>query len=82
MNVLQNGITIGFFININIYDGIQGDFDDRVLTDQLYMRGYGHTMDSCRLGILYLFAIGILSIRSAAKKDGNHKKLLDRKTGE
>ena len=51
MNVLPNGIAVGFFININIYDGIQGDFDDKVLTDQLYIHEYGYYRQSLDYGL-------------------------------
>lgn len=67
MNVLQNDIAIGFFININIYDGIQGDFDDKVLTDQLYMHENGYYRQSLNYGFGYLFSVGIPSVFSAKK---------------
>jgi hypothetical protein len=36
------------------------------------MHEYGHTIDSRIFGPAYLFAIGIPSIISAKKQDGNH----------
>ena len=63
----QMGVTIGSFININIHDGIQGNFDDRVLTDQLYKHEYGHYRQSLDYGFGYLFSVGIPSLFSAKK---------------
>lgn len=63
----RNGITIGSFININIRDGIQGNFDDKVLTDQLYMHEYGHYRQSLDYGFGYLFSVGIPSVFSAKR---------------
>ena len=65
MNVLPNGIAVGFFININIYDGIQGDFDDKALTDQLYIHEYGYYRQSLDYGFGYLFSVGTPSVFSA-----------------
>jgi RHS repeat-associated protein len=67
----RNGMSIGNYININIRDEITGNFDERVLSDPLYMHEYGHTVDSRIFGLSYLFAIGIPSIISAAG-DGEH----------
>jgi len=67
----QQGVSIGNYINIDIYDKIKGKFDDRVISDPLFMHEYGHTLDSRLFGISYLFAIGIPSLISAAG-DGNH----------
>ena len=68
----ENGVSIGNYININIRDDITGDFDDYVLTHPMYMHEYGHTIDSRAWGPLYLFSIGIPSIISAGKHDGEH----------
>ena len=65
------GVSIGNYINVNIKDKIKGKFDDRVISDPLFMHEYGHTLDSRLFGISYLFAIGIPSLISAAG-DGNH----------
>ena len=65
------GVSIGNYINVNIDDKIKGKFDDRVISDPLFMHEYGHTLDSRLFGISYLFAIGIPSLISAAG-DGNH----------
>ena len=67
----QQGVSIGNYINIDIYDKIKGKFDDRVISDPLFMHEYGHTLDSRLFGISYLFVIGIPSLISAAG-DGNH----------
>jgi RHS repeat-associated protein len=69
----RNGISIGNYININIRDEITGNFQDRVLSDPLFMHEYGHTIDSRAFGLSYLFAIGIPSIISAAG-GGDHSK--------
>jgi hypothetical protein len=61
----RNGVSLGNFININIDDEITGSFQDRVLSDPLFMHEYGHTFDSRNFGLSYLFAIGIPSLISA-----------------
>lgn len=63
----RNGVSIGNHININIKDEITGSFDERVLSDPLYMHEYGHYLDSQTFGWSYLFAIGIPSLYSASK---------------
>jgi RHS repeat-associated protein len=63
----NDGISLGNYININIRDEITGSFDERVLSDPLFMHEYGHTIDSRLFGFSYLFAIGIPSIFSANK---------------
>ncbi|MBF4472946.1 hypothetical protein IRZ80_16255 [Flavobacterium sp. HJJ] len=71
-----NGITFGSYININIKDRIKGNFEDRVLSDPLFMHEYGHTIDSQYFGPLYLFAIaipsGISAWQSVNRKDNAH----------
>ena len=62
----RQGVSIGNYINIDIFDEIKGKFDDRVISDPLFMHEYGHTLDSRLFGISYLFVIGIPSIISAA----------------
>jgi hypothetical protein len=69
----RNGVSIGNYVNINIRDEITGYFDERVLSDPLFMHEYGHTIDSRAFGLSYLFAIGIPSIISAAG-DGDHSR--------
>ena len=61
----QNGVTLGNYININIWDEITGGFDDWVLSNPLYMHEYGHTIDSREYGPSYLFTIGWSSLNSA-----------------
>ena len=68
----NDGVSFGSFINVNIVDGITGSFRDRVLSDPLYMHEYGHTFDS-RFNPFYLLNIGLPSLNSASKKDGQHK---------
>ena len=60
------GVSIGHNINIDITDEIQGNFQDRVISDPLFMHEYGHTFDSQIFGLSYLFVIGMPSIFSAA----------------
>lgn len=59
------GVSIGHNINISITDNIQGKFEDRVISDPLFMHEYGHTFDSQIFGLSYLFAIGAPSLFSA-----------------
>jgi hypothetical protein len=61
----RDGVSIGNFININIDDEITGSFDERVLSDPLFMHEYGHTRDSRLWGTLYLPVIGIPSASGA-----------------
>jgi hypothetical protein len=64
----ENGVTFGSYIDINIYDRINTDFEDYVTTvNPMYMHEYGHTIDSRYFGISYLFAIGIPSLVSVSK---------------
>jgi hypothetical protein len=65
----RDGVSLGNFININIDDEITGSFDERVISDPLFMHEYGHTIDSRLFGLSYLFAIGIPSAISAGKSD-------------
>jgi len=62
---IQNGVTLGNYINVNIWDEITGGFEDRVLSDPLFMHEYGHTIDSRGYGPSYLFTIGWSSMNSA-----------------
>ena len=64
-SIKWNGVTLGNYININIKDKISGGFEDRVLSDPLYMHEYGHTIDSRGYGPSYLFTIGWSSLNSA-----------------
>lgn len=75
----QNGVSLGGFININIRGEIPSNvsFEQFVLTTPLYMHEYGHTFQSERYGISYLFAIGLPSIFSA-KSDDHHTKSYER----
>ena len=61
----REGVTIGHYININDKNPIQGNFRDHVLSDQLYMHEYGHTIQSQIYGPLYLFPVGLFSLISA-----------------
>lgn len=63
----RDGVSLGNYININIDDEIQGNFEDRVTSDPLFMHEYGHTFDSQIFGPAYLFAVGIPSAISASK---------------
>ncbi|MBZ0242460.1 MAG: hypothetical protein K8F24_04530, partial [Bacteroidales bacterium] len=62
----RSGMSLGNFINISIGDEIEGNFDERVITDPLFMHEYGHTFDSQIFGLSYLFTIGTPSLISAA----------------
>ena len=55
-------------MNIDLRNSrIDRDFNDYVKYDPMYMHEYGHTIDSSKWGLLYLFAIGIPSAISASK---------------
>ncbi|MGN7785982.1 FG-GAP-like repeat-containing protein [Niabella sp. 22666] len=60
------GVTLGNFIQIDENNPIQGDFQDWVLTQPLYMHEFGHVLDGERAGGFMNFA-GILSLISPAK---------------
>ena len=60
-------VSLGNYININIDNEITGGFQDRVLSDPLFMHEYGHRRDSKIFGPTYLFAVGIPSAISASK---------------
>jgi len=60
------GVTLGSYININIKDEIEGSFEDRVISDPLFMHEYGHIIDSQIFGVSYLFAVSVPSIISAS----------------
>lgn len=57
----RQGISLGNFLNIAIWDEITEPFQNRVLRDPLFMHEYGHIKDSRILGFGYLFGIGIPS---------------------
>lgn len=69
----QNGVSLGNFININNREEIPTNisFEQYILTAPLYMHEYGHTFQSERYGIGYLFGIGVSSLLSAGSD--NHK---------
>ena len=57
----RQGITWGNYINIDLNASIGMDFKKYVLSDQMFMHEYGHSIDSQTWGFLYLLAIGIPS---------------------
>jgi hypothetical protein len=58
----HNCITFGSYINMNIKDVINTDFETYVTTrDPMFMHEYGHTLDSKGWGPLYILAIGLPS---------------------
>ena len=63
----NNGITLGNYININIDDAINSDFETYLKTSHsgLFMPEYGLTIQGRRYGLAYLFYIGIPSLISA-----------------
>jgi hypothetical protein len=65
-NETGDGVTLGSLINIRNYDEIEGDFAEYVISHPLYMHEFGHTIDSRRFGPIYLFAVGLPSLISAA----------------
>ena len=64
----EYGVTLGNYINISLRpeSTIRGSFDDRMIDDPLFMHEYGHTFDSQKFGMSYLFAIGLPSLVSCA----------------
>ncbi|MFQ3576990.1 MAG: RHS repeat-associated core domain-containing protein [Cytophagales bacterium] len=62
----RSGVSIGNYINMNIWDEVGDNFEERVTSDPLYMHEYGHTFDSQIFGPTYLYVIGIPSLTSAA----------------
>ena len=64
----RQGVTLGDYVNIDLKNsGIDRNFKDYIKYDPMYMHEYGHTIDSSKWGLLYLFAIGIPSAISASK---------------
>lgn len=59
------GVSLGNYLNVWIRDEIGADFQNRVLTDPLFMHEYGHIRDSRIFGFGYLFGIGIPSAAGA-----------------
>ena len=74
------GVTIGNYINIDINDKIDSDFNTYLRTahDGLYMHEYGHTFQSTNYGFLYLPYIGSQSLISAAMHDDHKNKWYER----
>ena len=65
----EGGISLGNFINVSIYDKINGDFEEYALNNPLYLHEYGHYIDSQAFGLSYLFALGVPSAISANKAE-------------
>jgi hypothetical protein len=65
----RKGVSISNYSNIWIDDEIEGNFTDKVITDPLFMHEFGHSFDSQKYGVLYLFNIGIPSLNSAKHKE-------------
>lgn len=64
----RQGVSLGNYINMDINDAIEGNFADRVISDPLFMHEYGHTFDSRRNGLLYLFNVGLPSANSVRRR--------------
>ena len=60
-----NGVSLGPFVTIKIPNKINGNFEERVLSDPLFMHEYGHSIDSRRYGPVYLLVIGLSSAWSS-----------------
>jgi len=61
----RQGVSLGNYPNIWLWDEIEGNFDERVTSDPIFMHEYGHTFDSQWFGPLYLPVIGIPSASGA-----------------
>ncbi|MBN2746842.1 MAG: hypothetical protein JXR34_08955, partial [Bacteroidales bacterium] len=59
------GVSIGNYSNMWIRNEIEGNFDDFVRINPLFMHEYGHSFQSRALGPLYPFIIGVPSLISA-----------------
>jgi RHS repeat-associated protein len=70
-NTSGGSVSLGNFININNKYSIEGNFDDYVISNPLYMHEYGHYLDSRRNGLGYLTNIGLPSLLSA-NRDKRH----------
>lgn len=66
------GVSLGTFVDI--WQGFErsGENDVYVLGSQLYLHEFGHTADSQRFGLTYLFVIGLPSLLNTIGK-GNHR---------
>ena len=70
----RNGVSIGGFININLRGNLNEENHPNgwmFSEEGLFWHEYGHTFQSQRFGLSYLFVIGLPSIISAAS-GGNH----------
>ena len=70
-NRYENGISLGNYLNINLWSVIKDDFETYAKKEPLLLHEFGHSFDSRLFGWLYLFVIGIPSLFSAMGK-GNH----------
>ena len=68
----QEGVSLGNYINVNIWETIYQNFDDHIKDNPLLLHEYGHTFDSNLFGWFYLPIIGLPSIHSAMCK-GDHQ---------
>ena len=62
----RQGVTIGNYCNIDIWDTIGDDFESHAVSDPLFMHEFGHTIDSRAKGPWYLFSVGTRSLWSSA----------------
>ena len=63
------GVTMGNYINVNVPYSMTESFEYYVTEyDPMLMHEYGHTIDSKRKGLSYLFTVGIPSILTAASE--------------
>ena len=62
-------LTLGNYINMDIYGEITGDFATYVTTiDPMYMQEYGHTIDSRAWVPAFLFGVGLPSLISSGSQ--------------
>lgn len=71
----KNGVTLGYYININIYQNVDANFDTFLQSSYngLYMHEYGHTIQGRHYGLLYLFSIGLPSLFDAKNNSSKHR---------
>lgn len=69
----QDGISLGNYLNINLWYPIHEDFDEHIKHTPLLLHEFGHSFDSRIFGWLYLPIIGLPSLHNAMG-NGDHSK--------
>jgi RHS repeat-associated protein len=82
-----NGVTLGSYINMNIreeYDRSKYEPNGKFtpVKDVMFMHEYGHYIQSQKMGLKYLFEVGIPSLIDAAKSEQRYGYVYDSKGGK